>query len=122
MSKQLQFFDRKTKRYAPSAHQGDLTPESARMVACGRPWRIADSERPLKPIYCAPIYRASTYTVDAIQARYCNWARSQGLELITAFENHWSRAIEDFIRSGAGTVRSVDPKEWLSVTDLEVQS
>lgn len=85
---QLQFFNHASRAYVPSAHQGDMTPDNARAVACGRAWRIASPDRALKPTYRAPRRNSHSRTVEDIQVAYVEWAKAQGLQHITIYREH----------------------------------
>ena len=86
-TRQLQFFNLKTRLYEPSTHQGAEILIDPRISAAGRPWRIARAERPLKPRYVSPHYTASAHRVDEVQHEYLAWAQKRGLSHVTAFSN-----------------------------------
>ena len=108
---QVQFWDAESKSYAPSTHQGDLTADNARMVACGRPWRLCKPDRPTKNPKYRPLVRAgSIYTIAKVQARYCEWAQAKGLTQIHAFEGK-PLALGNF----KGAILRVDPDKYFQV-------
>jgi len=109
-TRQLQFWDAASRQYHPSAHQGSLNPDDARIAACGRPWRIAKADRPLKPRYVVPHSIYSGHTIAQVQAQYGNWAHAHGLTHITAFAGRFT-ALGRF----AGEVRRIDPDQYFAV-------
>lgn len=111
-TRQLQFWNAATKVYEPSAHQGSLDPGDARIAACGRAWRIAKAERPLKPRYVGPHYTASIYSARQVQSRYMAWAVTQGLRKVTQFAE---RPVSD--RCGFyGEIATVRAADYFTVT------
>lgn len=114
-TRQLQFFDAKTRTYAPSAHQGDLSPDNARSVACGRAWRIAAVSRPLKPKYNAPRSTARSRSIADVQGDYLRWAQAKGLARVTAFSDRPPNP-----RLFAGEITYVDAAAYFAVTEETV--
>jgi len=110
-TRQLQFWNPVARQYEPSAHQGNLDPDTARVAAFGRPWRIAKAERPLKPpAYRAGISRSSGRTVADVCDAYMGWAIERGLKTVTLWRHQFHFTTPKFT-----SIRRVDPVEYFTV-------
>ena len=95
-TRQLQFWNPAKRVYEPSAHQGNLDPDDVRSFACGRAWRIAKAERPVKnPRHNPPRHNSHSRTIDQMQRQYLDWAASRGLPSVTI----WADKSQAFVRS-----------------------
>jgi hypothetical protein len=121
-TRQLQFWDAKARQYAPSAHQGDLDPDNARVAACGRPWRIAKAERPLKPKHNPPRNSGSAYSIEDKQIAYLAWAQLHKLPSVTMYTGTDRKLFSNpaFKKHQYwGKINYVDPDEYFAVEETE---
>ena len=87
--RQLQLWNegKKTYEHVPYA---PLTPDAARLIADGRPWRIAKSNRALKPKYQTPRATAleSRRSRREVQLLYIQWAVDHNVHTISQFAEY----------------------------------
>jgi hypothetical protein len=87
---QLQFWDARKRAYAPASCCEPIDSKAGRGLADigrasgERSWRVAKSDRPLKPKYTRP-HPNCQRTVADIQADYLRWAQSKGLPVVHAY-------------------------------------
>lgn len=112
---QLQFFDRKTKRYVPALSEL-AEPEHARSIARGRDWRIVRGDRDLRPVFRRPVSTASNRTVDEVRAEYLRWAIAAGLSCITDWQKKFTQPRPFYY----GDVKTVSPEAFFAVEYSEV--
>lgn len=113
--RQLQFFDPKAKRYVPALTE-NADPKHARSIACGRGWRIARSDRELRPTYRGPTYTAASRSSDEVRAEYLKWAIKADLSSIT----DWNKKANQLRPFYYGAVKCVSPEELFAVEHSEV--
>ena len=118
-TRQLQFFNLKTRLYEPSAHQSVEVLINPRIGAAGRPWRIARAERPLKPWgYVSPHYTASARRVDEVQQEYLAWAQKRDLQHVTAFGNKSLSNYKNEKLIFTGKINQVTPNDYFHVEEI----
>lgn len=119
-TRRLQFWNAETRHYEPSAHQGDLDSDNVRAFACGRPWRIAKADRPLKdPKHRPPRKGSKGWSsaammdpVKAITDEYMAWALERKLPSITMWLNQYHVATCKF-----RSIKRVDPATYFTVEE-----
>ena len=97
---QLQFFDQAQRAYVPAFPLCFCQNENRKSVeavtdfarSTGKPWRVASTERALKPAYRASGRGARrnwhTQRIENIQVAYVEWANAKGLKHITIYRQH----------------------------------
>lgn len=123
---QLQFWNPQTRAYELSAHQGasglerslrqciEAMADHARVAACGRPWRIAKSDRPTKnPRHHAPRRDGSSRTASEVCAQYLVWAKSARLDAVT----YWAGKYLNVAPFGISTVNRVKPEDYFTANE-----
>ncbi len=98
---QLQFWDNAKRVYVPSTmapvlRDGNGTTKALSLLAdaarlISNQWRIASTERSLKPKYQTPRPTSSSRSsrsIEDVQVAYVTWANAKGLSHITIYKKH----------------------------------
>lgn len=119
---QLQFFDHAQRAYVPAFPLRFCQNENFKSVeaitdharSTGKPWRIASTERALKPVFHRTRHNGYSRTVDQVQRDYLDWAMSKGLKHVTAYRQHSGRSV---IRGWYYSMTFITPEEQFAVVE-----